>query len=154
MTLSQAHISEPPITISQLAAQQERIKKREVDIKAKRAKIRAFHGLPPVRLYVYIGKLYADSFKIEPKCGTHATERSTRRADGADQAERAHSWQNGRRRLITPLCASTIHKSKFPAGFRSIWTPIAFRGHMHIFYPRANILIYKSRQSLLNEVRY
>lgn len=102
LTLSQADISEPPITISQLAVQQERIKKREADIKAKRAKIRAFHGLPPVRLYVYFGKPSADSYKPEPECGTHAIERSAWWADGADQTERAHSWQDGRRRLITP----------------------------------------------------
>lgn len=46
----QVHVEEPPVTITQIVAQHERIKKREADIKAKRAKIRAFRGLPPVRL--------------------------------------------------------------------------------------------------------
>ncbi|KZP30273.1 hypothetical protein FIBSPDRAFT_908043 [Athelia psychrophila] len=47
LILPQIQVEEPPVTISQLAAQQERIKKREADIKAKRTKIRAFQGLPP-----------------------------------------------------------------------------------------------------------
>jgi len=40
-------VDEPPVIVSQLANQLERICKRETDIKAKRAKIRAFQGLPP-----------------------------------------------------------------------------------------------------------
>ena len=42
-------MEEPAVTVTQLAAQHERIHKKEADIKAKRAKIRAFQGLPPVR---------------------------------------------------------------------------------------------------------
>ncbi|KAF7978963.1 hypothetical protein HWV62_44201 [Athelia sp. TMB] len=41
------HVEDPPVTITQLSAQHERIKKQEADIKAKRAKLRAFKGLPP-----------------------------------------------------------------------------------------------------------
>lgn len=41
---------DPPVTITELASQHDHVRKREADIKAKRAKIQAFQGLPPVRL--------------------------------------------------------------------------------------------------------
>jgi HAUS augmin-like complex subunit 1 len=40
---------EPTVTVTELAAQQERIRKKEQEVKAKKAKIKAFQGLPPVR---------------------------------------------------------------------------------------------------------
>lgn len=50
-------MEEPAVTVTQLAAQRERIRKKEADIKIKRAKIRAFQGLPPVRCYL-VGRAY------------------------------------------------------------------------------------------------
>jgi len=38
---------EPTVTVTELAAQQERIRKKEQEVKAKKAKIKAFQGLPP-----------------------------------------------------------------------------------------------------------
>jgi len=37
------------VTVTALVAQQERIRKQEQEIKAKKAKIKAFQGLSPVR---------------------------------------------------------------------------------------------------------
>ncbi|KAG7440075.1 uncharacterized protein BT62DRAFT_957389 [Guyanagaster necrorhizus] len=45
--LSALPISEPPVTISDLIAQSDRIKQRKEQIKAKRSKIKAFKGVPP-----------------------------------------------------------------------------------------------------------
>ncbi|KZT24661.1 hypothetical protein NEOLEDRAFT_1134699 [Neolentinus lepideus HHB14362 ss-1] len=43
-----AQMPEPlPVTVSDILDQRERIRKREQDLKAKQAKIRAFKGLPP-----------------------------------------------------------------------------------------------------------
>lgn len=41
----------PPVTVSKLTKQQEKIKSKEQELKTKRAKIKAFQGLPPVRYY-------------------------------------------------------------------------------------------------------
>lgn len=38
----------PPVTVSKLTKQQEKNKLKEQELKAKRAKIKAFQGLPPV----------------------------------------------------------------------------------------------------------
>ncbi|KXN83349.1 hypothetical protein AN958_01544 [Leucoagaricus sp. SymC.cos] len=38
----------PPITITQLLKQKERLAKKEEDLKVKKAKLKAFQGLPPV----------------------------------------------------------------------------------------------------------
>jgi HAUS augmin-like complex subunit 1 len=40
--------TEPDITVTQLLTQQDRLRKKEQEIKSKRAKIKAFQGLPPV----------------------------------------------------------------------------------------------------------
>lgn len=49
---------EPTVTITELTAQRERVRKREADIKTKRAKIKAFQGLPPVRVTYSSSKQY------------------------------------------------------------------------------------------------
>lgn len=48
---NQVDMVDPPVTITELASQHDRVRKREADIKAKRAKIQAFQGLPPVCLW-------------------------------------------------------------------------------------------------------
>ena len=51
----------PPMTITELVEFKDRLKKREQDLKLKRAKVQAYQGLSPVR-HLYLRYFMADDF--------------------------------------------------------------------------------------------
>lgn len=54
--------TKPTTTVADFLAQKERLRKKEHEVKIKRARIQAFQGLPPVRLLsTYLSRLFVST---------------------------------------------------------------------------------------------
>jgi hypothetical protein len=89
--------AEPIITITQLIDQQDQLRRKEQDIKAKRAKIKVFQGLPPVRTPAMLKKdpVIMRPLVSEPRLGPNGAAQSPTRADEADPLEGGVASQDG-----------------------------------------------------------
>lgn len=115
----------PPMTITELAAFRKQLKADEQVLKEKRAKVEAFQGLPPVRLFLRqlhrrgLTRAFHRTLTLPGmRCKKHDSNRWTSSnyasdySDGWRMASNEPCWSDRLRPCLTRLCSTRISRSE------------------------------------------